>query len=97
MGAPRDYAGEGKDPHWAAPLEPREAGCPGAWYRTPFLASLLRYTRDRDEMGGRVANLELCATADPLVREAVRALEDFEDAALAAHREADRKLREGSR
>jgi len=91
MGAPRDYEGEGKADYplgdWSKPFEPPEAGCPGAWYRTPFLGSLMRFYRSRDDNGGRTSNPELDATDDPLVRAAIRELEAWEDAARAEHLE----------
>jgi hypothetical protein len=93
MGAPRDYDQEGKDPNWAAPNEPAAAGCPGAWYRTAFVRSLLRYYRRSDGNGGRVENPELADCKDPLIREAIREIENQEDAAAAEHYEADRKYR----
>lgn len=92
MGRPRDYAREGKG-DWAAPCEPiAETGCPGAWYRTDFMASLLRYYRrpaiDRDGcIVGRIENLTLTRCDDPLVHEAVQILEVFEEQALAEFRE----------
>jgi hypothetical protein len=38
------------------PREDIEDGCPGAWYRTPFVDSVDRYTRDSVKGGGRVDN-----------------------------------------
>lgn len=86
MGRGRDHANAGKTADWAAPCEPiGETGCPGAWYRTAFLRSLDRYYRRRTEGGGRVDNPALTQSADPLVHEAIRTLEAFEDAAHAEH------------
>ena len=86
MGAPRDYSREGKG-DWAAPCEPiAETGCPGAWYRTDFVVSVLRYYRRRDEHGGRVENPALTQCTDPLVHESVQALEAFEDMAISEFR-----------
>lgn len=87
MGAPRDYAREGQG-DWAAPAEDIEnGGCPGSWYRTDFVASVLRYYRRRTEGGGRVPNPALDACDDPLVHEAVQALESYEDGALSEYLE----------
>lgn len=87
MGRPRDYAREGKG-DWAAPCEPiAETGCPGAWYRTDFVASVLRYYRRRDDNGGRIENPTLTRCDDPLVHEAVLLLEAFEDQAINEFRE----------
>ena len=38
------------------PIEPAADGCPGGWYRTPYVNSLARYVRRRTENGGRVPN-----------------------------------------
>jgi len=87
MGAPKDYSREGQG-DWAAPNEDIEnAGCPGSWYRTDFVASVLRYYRRRTEGGGRVNNPALDACSDPLVHEAVQALESYEDGALSEYLE----------
>ena len=86
MGRPRDHANAGKTPDWAAPCEPiDETGCPGAWYRTPFLRSLDRFYRRRTEGGGRIENPVLSRCDDPLVIEAVMLLEAHEDAAHAEY------------
>lgn len=82
MGRAPDRATEGKAGDWAAPAEPiAETGCAGAWYRTAWCRSLDRYYRRRTEGGGRVDNPALSRCDDPLVIEAVQALEAFEDAA----------------
>lgn len=93
MGAPRRYDREGKDNDWAHPDEPKEEGCPGAWYRTPFLASLLRYHRTRDDHGGRVSNPALEQCTDHLVHEAIRELELHEDNAFGKYLDYVRKQR----
>lgn len=86
MGRGRDLAREGKASDWAAPCEPiADMGCPGAWYRTPFMRSLDRYYRRRTEGGGRVENPALARCDDPLVLEAIQTLEAHEDAAHAEH------------
>jgi hypothetical protein len=38
------------------PREDIEDGCPGAWYRTAYVDSVDRYTRERTKGGGRVDN-----------------------------------------
>lgn len=94
MGAPPDYSREGAEEshatratlgEWATPNEDIEAGgCPGAWYRTPFVQSLQRYRRDRDEQGGRIDNPAL-ARADDFVIDCINAMEGFEDEARAEY------------
>ncbi len=97
MGAPRDYSREGRDSDWDKPYERiDETGCPGAWYRTAFVDSLLRYYRPRDRNGGRIENPLLSRCTDELVLEAIRVLESYETAAsneaeAAAIRAAKRK------
>lgn len=86
MGAPPDYAGEGTDNNWARPLEdPDVMGCPGSWYRTPFIQSLLEYYRERDDQGNRVPNPKLDRCDDPLVHEAIVLLERHEGNAIREH------------
>lgn len=86
MGAPPDYDREGKADDdvvgsWSEPREDIEReGCPGAWYRTPFIESLMRFYRRRDDHGGRVANPALDRCGDWLVHEAILELEHWEDA-----------------
>lgn len=84
MGARRDYTREGTG-DWAAPLENAEIiGCPGAWYRTDWLESLIRrYYRQPDEQRNRVPNPAYDKSDDMVVQEAIRLLEGFEDAAHA--------------
>lgn len=60
-------------------------GCPGGWYRTPFIDSILRYRREPLEGGARVENLLLSRCDDELVLEAVRLLESFENAWTSEH------------
>jgi len=82
MGRPRDHVNVGKTQDWAAPFEPiADMGCPGAWYRTPFMRSLDRYYRRRDDHGNRVDRPALTQCTDPLVLEAIEILEAYEDAA----------------
>lgn len=63
------------------PEMPSETGCPGAWYRTAWIGSLLRYRRRRDRNGNRIENPLLTRCTDELVIEAVLLLELYEDAA----------------
>lgn len=94
MGAPRDYSREGEG-DWATPHEnPDEMGCPGSWYRSGFVQSLLRYYRKRDDKGGRVANPALDQCTDPLVHEAILVLESWEDEGWADYLDAVRKAGE---
>lgn len=84
MGAPPRYDLEGKTRDWKAPHEDAtEAGCAGSWVRCEFVRSVLRYYRRRMEGGGRIENLDLTQCHDPLIHEAVQALESYEDMANA--------------
>lgn len=56
------------------PKEDHGDGCPGAWYRSRFVRSLLRYERTSAD-GVLSENLNLTRCDDPLVLEAVQALE----------------------
>lgn len=83
MGRPPDYDNEGRG-RWRHPPEDIEAeGCPGAWYRTPFVASLLRYVRRGDGKGGRVTNRFYDDCDDRFVIECVHIMEACDDASLA--------------
>lgn len=95
MGAPPRYDLEGADPnehpgaeHWDEPQEPiEEDGCPGSWYRTAWLESVLRYARrPAGGEGGRVPNRLLDLCDDELVVEAVERLEAEEDRWQGEHR-----------
>ncbi len=85
MGSPPDYERDGQPDHpyegsWAQPRENlEEGGCPGAYYRTPWVESVMRYYRRRDDNGNRIANPALDRCDDPLVHEAVLELEYHED------------------
>lgn len=87
MGAPADYDREGQpdDPmtgYWAKPFEDIvNAGCPGAWYRTEFVSSVLHYYRRAVEGRQRVPNPSFDQCDDWLVREAIQELESWEEAA----------------
>ena len=60
-------------------------GCPGSFYRTAFVSSLLPYYRRGDANGGRVSSPALDQCGDPLVQDAIFELEGHEDAARAEH------------
>jgi len=79
MGAPErlDIDERGAEKY---PREDPDEGCPGAWYRTPFVESVLRYWRSRDASGAHQKSrlLEMCT--DELVIEAVEMLDAFDDA-----------------
>lgn len=62
-----------------------EAGCPGAWYRTPWFASVAKYYRRVTDNRDRVENPLLTNCDDPLIIEAIQTLESFEEAAHAEH------------
>lgn len=81
MGAPTRYDREGKDGDWQKPKEdPRESGCPGAWYRSDFVGSVLHYYRRTDNNQSRIANRAFDLCDDPLVIEAINTLESYESA-----------------
>lgn len=89
MGAPPRYDLEGERPDWAQPYEDIvDDGCPGAWSRAPFVASLLRYRRRPCEGGGRVANTLLDRCDDEWIHDAVAEMERHEDAWQAEHLDA---------
>lgn len=64
MGAPKEWDDDGFPND--KPVEPHEDGCPGAWYRTPFVASVQRYMRH-----GEIESPLMALCTDRLVREAV--------------------------
>lgn len=57
------------------PTEDPDEGCPGGWYRSRFVDSVLPFLRRRDGNGGRVQNLRLDRTDDDLVIDLVAYLE----------------------
>lgn len=61
------------------PTEDPDDGCPGAWYRSAFVSSVLPYLRRRDDHGGRVVNLMLDRTDDELLVELVSYAEDEQE------------------
>ncbi|WAS96038.1 hypothetical protein [Nannocystis punicea] len=70
----------------AKPAEDVEnEGCPGSWYRTPFIDSVLRYRRRPTEGGGRVSSPFLERCLDELVLEAIQLMEAYEDSWHAEH------------
>lgn len=85
MGAPprwdREPSGDSDGDHdWHEPLEhPEVDGCPGGWYRTAFVESVLRYRHRPGREGERVSNRLLDLCDDELVIEAVDTLESYED------------------
>jgi hypothetical protein len=69
-----------------SPFEPPENGCPGAWYRSPFIDSLWPFMRRRTKGGGRVPNPKF-DSADWFVQEAVAYYEQEEERCIAYIRE----------
>ena len=62
---------------WQYPPEDWGNGCPGGWYRTPFIASIWKYIRSRDEIGGWNDNEFLRDTNNALVKAACRYYETY--------------------
>lgn len=82
MGREPDYEREGEH-RWLRPREDIERdGCPGGWYRTEFIGSLMRYYRRRDGKGGRNVNPHLDACDDPFVISCILEIEGHEEASL---------------
>lgn len=80
-GRPRDRSLEGvivpafgRAQDWTQPWEDPDDGCPGAWYRTPYVDSVDEFTRERDDVGNRVSNPKF-DRAPPQVQAAVLHLE----------------------
>lgn len=61
------------------PTEDASDGCPGGWYRSRFIDSLMPYLRRRDQHGGRVPNMILDRSDDDLIFELVQYAEDQEE------------------
>ena len=103
MGAPADYSREGQPDDdmvgsWHHPMEDMlQAGCPGAWYRTDWISSVLRYYRRAVDGRGRIPNPSLDQCDDWLVHEAIQDLEAWEDAAHGDLMEAYRRQAERQR
>ncbi len=57
------------------PKETHDEGCPGAWYRTRFVRSLIPYERVSSSDGVLSENIRLSRCDDPLVIDAVQYLE----------------------
>jgi hypothetical protein len=72
------------------PIEPAADGCPGGWYRTPYVDSLAKYVRHRTDTGGRVHN-PFFARADWQIQEAVMFFEHEQERWEAYRREVDRQ------
>lgn len=69
------------------PPEKAEDGCPGAWYRSRFVRSLIPYERTQSQHGALSENLLLSRCDDPLVLEAIQTLEIERARALSHNRE----------
>jgi hypothetical protein len=69
------------------PKESHDEGCPGAWYRSRFAASLMAYERPVSEHGVYSENPLLTRCDDPLVLEAIQYLEHERARARALMRE----------
>jgi hypothetical protein len=69
------------------PPESHEDGCPGAWYRSRFVSSLIPYERSTNGEGLYSENLHLSRCTDPLVLEAIQYLEHERARALSHMRE----------
>lgn len=86
MGAEPDYEAEGTDSSWQHPPESIESeGCSGAWYRTAFVRSLLKYRRQLDSNNNRVDHHAYRECTDPFVQACLKLWED-EDAAAEGYR-----------
>ncbi|MCY0990626.1 hypothetical protein OV203_26015 [Nannocystis sp. ILAH1] len=67
---------------WAKPNEDMvRSGCPGSWYRTEFVKSVLRYYRRPVEGRVRVPNPAFEQSDDWLIHEAISELEGWEESA----------------
>jgi hypothetical protein len=64
-----------------SPFEPPENGCPGAWYRSPFIDSLWPFMRRRIPGGGREDNPRF-KRAHWLIQDAVMHYEIEEERAI---------------
>lgn len=62
------------------PFEDPHEGCPGAWYRSRFVASVRPFLRTRTDDGGRVANPLLDRCDDEFLIQCVLLLEREQDA-----------------
>lgn len=87
MGRYRDRSLKGEkvlglDQRPETPFEDPAIGCPGAWYRTPFVDSIFPFLRHRTREGGRVDNPAF-TRADWQTQQAVMQFELEEERALA--------------
>lgn len=57
------------------PVDTHHDGCPGAWYRSRFVVSLMKYERHVSGDGVYSENVLLTRCTDPLVLEAIQYLE----------------------
>lgn len=62
------------------PFEDPAEGCPGAWYRSRFVASVRPFLRARTDTGDRVANPLLDRCDDDFLIQCVLLLEREQDA-----------------
>lgn len=69
------------------PPEPHDEGCPGAWYRCAFVASLMPYERPVSSDGVYSPNPRLDRCDDPLILDAIQLLEHERARALSFQRE----------
>lgn len=67
------------------PVETHHDGCPGAWYRSRFVASLYKFERPMSGDGVYSENVNLTRCTDPLVIEAIQYLEHERSRAQAHH------------
>jgi hypothetical protein len=77
----RDRAGRRLPVDPSAPPEDPGEGCPGAWYRNPFIDSVIPYLRRRDQNGARVQNHRLDRCDDRLIVDAVYMVEQHQERA----------------
>lgn len=62
------------------PTEDAREGCPGSWYRSRFVATLMPYMRRRAEHGARVPNLLLDRCDDDVIIQLVNYTEEQQEA-----------------
>lgn len=65
------------------PTELPTEGCPGGWYRSRFVASVLPYMRRRDDHGGRVQNHLLDRADDDLIYQLIAYAEEAQESSEA--------------
>lgn len=69
------------------PWEDPDDGCPGGWYRSRFVGSVLPYLRPSGGMGGRTSNPLLDRCDDEFLLQCVLYLEEQQDACDASRHE----------